>query len=217
MPRSTTPTSLTGPGGGGRAELGADLAGDRDVLRALFARRDNPYAGADLSSARRIDTLLWGSSAILALALLPLAPPTDAVGAAGWPVALGFVVAALGAAAWARDDRRRVTFNQLLAVSYGLLVGVGVLVWLAGGHDSPYGYLLILVFGSGVGVHPPRRALVFLLALAAVVCAPLAYHGWSRGLAVDVAAYLLLLVALSMVLIIFVGYVRVQRLGLRSS
>ena len=63
------------------------LSGDPEPLRAtirgLFVKRDDPYAGADLTNAKRLGALLYVIGGVIALVIVPLAPPTAAIGRAG--------------------------------------------------------------------------------------------------------------------------------------
>ena len=65
--------------------------GLQSSLRGYFARREDPYAGGDLANARRLGTIIWALLVFLVALLLPLSPPDDAIGDAGWAVAVGFV------------------------------------------------------------------------------------------------------------------------------
>lgn len=187
----------------------------RRLLRAVFAGREDPYAGADLTTSRQIVGLLCGLAALLTLAFLPLSHPTDAIGGFGWVVALLIAVVAMAAVHWLLDMRHRLTFDALLAVSYlGVLV-TGVLVWLAG-RDSVYQELLILWVGSGVGVHPPRRALPFLGVVLLVSGLPLLYDGWTADAARHFASHGLLWCAVGLALSLLVSATRAQRTELRA-
>src|SRR5262245_11382098 len=53
---------------------------------------DDPNAGADMDNASRIESLLWTLSAALMIALLPISPPTEAIGDAGWALAAAVIV-----------------------------------------------------------------------------------------------------------------------------
>jgi hypothetical protein len=185
------------------------------ILRASFRRSDDPYAGADLSAARRIGALLAALSAVLACAFGPMSPPTAMIGTAGWAV-LALFVAGCGAAVWwLAGASHSVTFNQLLAISYAGVAGVAVLEWLAGGHSS-YAALFMLWLGSGVGVHPPRRAAPFLLVVLAAGALPLVYDGWDGETARAIATDGLLWLAIGSVLLVLIASIRGQRVHLRS-
>lgn len=185
------------------------------ALGALFARRDDPYAGADLGTSRRIVGLIWALTVLLTLALLPLSPPTDAIGSAGWIPAVGIV--ALGAAGVHQllDPRRFVTFDHLLAISYLGIAQTALLVWLAG-EGSGYRELFLLWVGSGVGVHPPRRGLKFLATALAASALPILYAGWASQDAGDLAAHALLWCAVGLALVTLVASTRAQRTALRT-
>lgn len=186
----------------------------RELVLASFRRSADPYAGADPSAARRIAALLAGLSAVLACAFGPMSPPTEMIGAAGWIVLAAFVLACAAVVWWLASDRP-VTFNQLLAISYGGVAGVVVLEWLAGGHSS-YAALFMLWLGSGVGVHPPRRAGPFLLVVLVAGALPLVYNGWDSEMARAIATDALLWLAIGTVLLVLIASVRGQRVHLRS-
>jgi serine phosphatase RsbU (regulator of sigma subunit)/anti-sigma regulatory factor (Ser/Thr protein kinase) len=184
-------------------------------LGALLARRDDPYAGADLGTARRIVGLLWALTLVLTLALFPLHPPTDAIGGAGWIPAALIVIASAAGVHRLLDPRRTVTFDHLLAISYLGIAQTALLVWLAG-EESGYRELFLLWVGSGVGVHPPRRGLKFLATALLAGALPLVYDGWSAHAAGDAAAHALLWCAVGLALVTLVAATRSQRTALRT-
>src|ERR687885_2257194 len=100
-----------------------------EVLRAAFRRSADPYAGADISAARRICALLAVLSAALTCAFGPMDPPTEAIGAGGWAVLAAFVFACLAGVRHLADPERPVTFDGLLVFSYTGVAGVAVLEW----------------------------------------------------------------------------------------
>ena len=179
-------------------------------------RQDDPYAGADRANAGRIVAALWLLSAILSLCFLPLDPPTEAIGSAGWIVA-GVLIAAsvVGARHLLRRDPP-LDFNELLGLSYLGLAQVAILTWLGGGAGSAYETLYLLWVGSGMGIHPPRRAFAFLAATGVAAALPLAYDGWSGATAADIGAQYLVWAALGVIVLALMLYVRGQRVKLRS-
>lgn len=187
----------------------------RDI-RGLFAKRADPYAGADLASARRMTALIWVLGAIVAIALLPLAPTADSMGIAAWAAVLGMAASTVGVCALLIDPRRTVTFEMLLAMGYMALGFLVLAQWLTGGTESPLRELYLLNLLGTVCVHPPRRAGTFMLFSAAAVAAPLAYEGWSHVAAVDVAARGSLWFSLAFAGLILMSYVRRQRVTLRE-
>jgi serine phosphatase RsbU (regulator of sigma subunit)/anti-sigma regulatory factor (Ser/Thr protein kinase) len=188
---------------------------DRRAIRRAFAREDDPYAGADATAARRLVPLLVALCTLLTLAFLPMMPPTDALGNAGWAVAAALILGQLATIRWLVDRTKEATFNQLLVVAYAGVGGVVVLEWLAGGH-SPYALLFMLWLATGVGVHPPRRAVPFLAVVLVADALPLLYEPAGDDTARDVAATELLWLAVGVVLMLLIANVRSQRLQLRS-
>jgi anti-sigma regulatory factor (Ser/Thr protein kinase)/putative methionine-R-sulfoxide reductase with GAF domain len=186
-----------------------------NLLRASLARRDDPYAGADVAVARRVVPLLVLLNAVLTAAFLPMAPPDEAIGGAGWAVAGAIVLAQLVAVRRLVHPVRGASFNELLAIAYAGVAGVALLEWLAGGH-SPYMMLYLLWVGAGVGVHPPRRAAVFLLVVLAAGALPLAYDEVTGAELRDVATTSLLWLAIGLVLMVLMATVRAQRVELRT-
>src|SRR5439155_16599653 len=157
-------------------------------IRSLFARRPDPYAGADLASARRMTGLIWVLGTIVGIALLPLSPVVGSIGALGWAAIGVMTLCALAACRWLTDPRRQVSFDLLLGLSYVSMAFLVLAQWLTGGADSPLRELYLLSLLGGVCVHSPRRSGLFLIVSAAAMCSPLAYDGWSRATAVDLAA-----------------------------
>ncbi|MDQ6914248.1 MAG: GGDEF domain-containing protein [Actinomycetota bacterium] len=144
------------------------------VLRRALARREDPYAGANLELVRRLGAVMLAVTAGLAAILLPLVPPTGHVGLSGWAIAsAAFGVLALGAARMVKV--RELNPDEALAWCYAAVAAITVLVWLTGGRDSP-DYSLVLLWAGYMGAsHPPRRVAIFLLAVVAAGLAPLAY------------------------------------------
>jgi serine phosphatase RsbU (regulator of sigma subunit)/anti-sigma regulatory factor (Ser/Thr protein kinase) len=188
---------------------------ERRRLRAMLTKRTDPYAGADLSAARRLVALLWSLATALTVAMFPLSPPTAAIGRAGWIVALLIVGTSVLGVRLLRDSRRSVSFEQLLVVSVIGLVETTILVWLAG-EGSSYQELYLVWIGAGVGVHPPRRGLLFLAAALVLSALPLWWDGWTDDGAREIAAHALLWCAIGAVLMVFIAYTRAQRVELRS-
>jgi diguanylate cyclase (GGDEF)-like protein len=184
-------------------------------IRTLFARRSDPYAGADLASARRMIALTWVLGTIVGIGLVPLSPVVGTIGALGWAAIGVMTLCAFATCRWLIDPRRNVSFDLLLALSYMAMAFLALAQWLTGGADSPLRELYLLAMLNGVTVHPPRRAAVFLIASAVAMCSPLAYGGWSRATAVDLVARGALWFSLAFVAIVLMAYVRGQRVALR--
>jgi len=172
------------------------------------------YEGGDHENAALMIALICTLSSLLAAAFLPIDPPDDAIGDAGWALALALIAAGLVAGRVLRVRRPQPGFDALLATSYAGLFGVGVLEWLAGGTATAYTQLTLLWLGSAMGGHPISRALPFLAVTAAVTAAPLLYIGWSAELAQDLAASFLFTASLGVLVFVLMSYVRAQRVEL---
>lgn len=174
---------------------------------------EDPYAGADLPSSRNATAVLVGLHGFLVLVLLPLFPPTEALGAeAGWVLALAGAVMNLAAAAWllrARDVR----FGRMLALAYAGIAQL-VLLQVLAQTVLPYQALMLIWVGAGA-VQPPRRAVPLLVVLLAATLAPIA-TGEPSAETRDLIGRALLFAAIGLVLIAYVAYVRAQRIILRA-
>jgi diguanylate cyclase (GGDEF)-like protein len=184
----------------------------RKTVSAMFARSDDPYQGADLSTLRRAAAALLALTALLSAAFLPLDPPTEAIGWAGWPLAGAAVLATL--AAVRELLRRQAGFDAWLAASYLAAAQLAVLVWLAGGVSSDYEDLYLFALGAGL-IHPPRRAFAHLGFVLACLALPLLYEGSNSVVEAKVAAEGVLLVAVAAVLCTYLFHVRQQRFQLQ--
>ena len=183
-------------------------------VRLLFAKVDDPYAGGDPPTARRLGALLWLVATGVAVALLPLSPPDEAIGGWGWVVAV--VCLAAGLACARTLARREVGWNAMLATSYLGTAQVALLHWLAGGHGAPYAELYLIVALYAGALHPPRRLLGVLAAIALASAAPLAYDAATAEAVSRIAVRLLLLSALTFLAASLMRSVRAQRVGLRD-
>src|SRR4051812_9815119 len=150
-------------------------AESRSRLRALFARAEDPYAGADIQLARRFATGLWVFGTVVVAVLELFFPPVKVFGNAGWIVAaIGFVVAFAIVRVLA-DQRRQISFNFLFATQFVGLLLIALTQHGAGGRAAPYHELLMFQLTGAALMHPPRRVFVFLLAVAAAMFAPFVY------------------------------------------
>ena len=185
-------------------------------LRALRTAQADQYSGADPENAARLVALLCLLIGFLTFAFLPLDPP-NARGWFGWPLAIASAVVNVIVARRLLRASPPPPFRLLLTLSYAGLLQIALLCWLAGGAATAYQSLLLLWLGAGMGIHPPRRALAFLLATAAVVSLPLLYDGWSSSAAANIAASLLLWAALGTAMMVLMVGVRAQRVRLRAA
>jgi diguanylate cyclase (GGDEF)-like protein len=188
----------------------------RQALRRAWRGEGDPYAGADPRNATRLVGVLALLSATLAALYLPLDPPTEAIGAAGWPLAGAVTSAGIAGSLALLRRSEPLGFDFLLGISYLGLVQVLVLGWLAGWTDSAYRELTMLWIGTAAGIHPVRRALTFLAVAAVSAFAPLVVEGWTGAAAADTGADVILWVALGLVLLGLMTYVRAERVRLRD-
>src|SRR5437764_5497742 len=96
---------------GTKADTKSDDGPPAGGLRYLLRRREDPYAGADLDLARRMAAALYVIGADAVLVILPLAPPTKAIGGAGWAVGIAVVLCCFAGAARLRRAPARVSVN----------------------------------------------------------------------------------------------------------
>ena len=174
------------------------------------------YAGSDIDSARRFAGVLWLVGLAASTPLIVLFPPTVSAGAP-----LGYLTVAVVTVLpllWVRAIARRpeiVTFDSLLATSYGALGVVVLLQWLAGGRDAPYHELFVLPLIGVAMVHPPRRIAIFLALVCVGTALPQVYAPsdaeWG-GIIGQLAVWAAVATLFGMVM----GSVRAQRVGLKD-
>ena len=189
--------------------------GLRATLRAAFARTADTYAGGDLELARRLGRVLTTASTLIALVLLPFAPPTKAIGQAGWIVGAGLVLISLASVALERFTGT-YDWNKILIANYSGVVQIGAAQWLAGAH-APYRELFLLSSIYVAGVHPPRRVAVFLGVVAAVTIVPLFFVPWDPILVGSTIALVLIWTALATVASMAMLDARTERIGRRRA
>ncbi|HEY7632345.1 MAG TPA: GGDEF domain-containing protein, partial [Thermoleophilaceae bacterium] len=182
------------------------------VIRQAFARREDPYAGGDIALACRLDGILTAAGTVVALMLIPLAPPTVAIGAAGWLVAAAVALMSGASSVYDRVKAGGRNWNTLLAWNYVGVVQIGIVQWLAG-IQAPYRDLFMLSTAFVGGLHPPRRLLPFLGVVNAVTLLPLLFEPWDSQLAGSIIALVILWSALALVASIANSSARMHRIG----
>jgi diguanylate cyclase (GGDEF)-like protein len=184
--------------------------GWRGVLNVSSA---DYYALSEMDLARRAAGLFWLIGALIALILLPSAPP-DASSVGSWGWLIGVVIGAISLSLGARllRPRAEVGIRELLLHSLYAVLGVAVLMWLSDGSE-PYAELLLLGVIYFAAVHPPRRVLLFLLLVGAVLASPELYDP-ERSTLPDELGRFLVWSSLALVATAFTARVRLQRAGL---
>ncbi len=183
----------------------------RALLATAFSRSGDPYAGGDLELARRLGQILATASTAIALLLLPLAPPTAAIGQAGWLAGCGLVLISVVSVALERFTGT-YSWNHILFANYAGVLQIGLAQWLAGAH-APYRELFVLSAVYVAGVHSPRRVVVFLGVVAAVTGAPLFFTPWDPLLVGSTVALVLIWTALSVAAGTAMLQARLTRIG----
>jgi diguanylate cyclase (GGDEF)-like protein len=179
------------------------------ILRHLFARTTDPYAGADLGNARRLGSALLVIGTVITVALFPFAPPDEAMGDAGWAVAAAIVALNLMGARQIRATS--TSFRVLLVAGYVAMVQLAVLKWLAGGSPL-YDQLFLLAFIFAATAHPPRVAAAVLGFGSVAFLSSLAYTEFSSDQLAGAVVQLLIWWGLSVVTMALMMGVRAQRL-----
>src|SRR3954470_2527435 len=173
---SAVPIRCSGNGMGTSAETTAQSG-----LRGLFRRREDPYAGADRERSARLASAMRIFGALLACVALPMAPPTHAIGTAGWAIAGALILGSVVSAARTSLGSARAPHSDLLAYSYVPLGGVATIEWLAGGRSSPYHQIFILGVVNVAMGHTPRRFAAYVPAYLVALAAPFAYGPWTAS------------------------------------
>ena len=171
----------------------------------------DPYEGVDLPNAARFAGLGWAIAVAITLGFIPFFPPTDAVGDAGWPLAIATVVVLGGAVLFAVT--RSVSGAGLFATSFAGIAIVTLLAWLAG-TQSPYSHLYLFIVMSTALVQPPKRLALVVAVVAVARFLPAVYDsdGMRYG---DAAVETLLWTGLAAFLYVLMVQLREQRAALQ--
>ncbi len=195
----------------------AHVASLRGAARAILSDLDDPAMGVDLTIATFMAAALWIIGGTIVALLLVVAPPTQAVGWAGWiPAALLLAVSFYLALRRGRSERAP-TVDELLAGSYLAVIGIALLEWLAGGREAPYHHLFMFPVIFVAAVQTRGRVLLFLAVLTLALGTPIAYEGFTPRDVLDIATQLVLLLALGVAARLLFAVIRIQRAGLRSA
>ena len=174
-----------------------------------------PRAGEGVGNAQRIGAVVWALLVALVLVLVPLNPPTEAIGMGGW--VLGGALVAAGVAAVILLARLRLaSLSALLFVSYLTASGLGVMQWLSGGVGAPYRGLLLLPLLFVSVTQPPRKLAAFMGFVLLVLSAPFVYDTWDLTSAESSGATLVIWCALAAGANVLMGGVRAQQSALQT-
>ena len=126
-------------------------------MRGYLAR--GGYRGADMELVRRVTEITAFLSALVIIALAPLAAPDAPLGApAGWSI-LCVVVGGLVLLGLRLERTTEFKPDTALTLHYAGLACVALVIWLSDGRQSPYTTLFLLWLTVAGASHPPRRAL----------------------------------------------------------
>ncbi len=188
----------------------------RSALRqigAWFAPREDPYAGGDMDNAARIGGLLWAMGAALIVLLLPISPPTDAIGDLGWLIAIAIVLSELSFIYALRRSWIQ-SWDALFLAACLSLAGMTLLQWLAGGTFAPYERLYLLPVLFVATLNPPRRITAFMLLVLLALFSPYIYQGWNSEAAGSSFASYVVWWVIAITGSLLMSGVRAQRLNL---
>jgi diguanylate cyclase (GGDEF)-like protein len=184
-------------------------------IRELFARKADPYEGADIALARRFAVGSWVFGTLVVIVLNIFFPPTRVLGDAGWLVAATSYVIVFGMVAVIADKRRTVGFDFLYMTAFVGTAMIAVTQHAAGGRIAPYHELYMFqLIGVGL-VHPPRRVLAFLLFIAAAMFAPMVYAS-STAEPGEITTQLFLWTGLALLMTLLMRTIRAQRFALQQ-
>lgn len=182
-------------------------------FRGLFARSDDPYAGADLALGRRFAAGSWLFGTVVVLVLEIFFPPTRVLGDAGWLLAAAGFVVALGLIRMLANPAREVGFDFLYMTAFVGTALIAVTQHGAGGRVAPYHELYMFQLIGAALMHPPRRVALFLGFVVAAMFAPVLYAP-STSEPGEIVTELLLWSGLALLMMLLMRTIRLQRLAL---
>jgi diguanylate cyclase (GGDEF)-like protein len=190
--------------------------GENVSIRELFARRENPYEGADAGLARRFAVAMWVFGTLVVAVLNVFFPPTKALGdVAGWSIAgVGYLVVFALIAVMA-DKRREIGFDFLYATGFLGVFLIAISQHGAGGRIAPYHELFMFQLIGAALMHPPRRVAGFLAFVAVALFAPLVYAPATAEPG-EIATELFLWTGLALLMMLLMATIRSQRLALQK-
>lgn len=188
------------------------MADRRKRLQWLQLGSD-PYAGLDLTNARRVGGLVWALAVLLEALLFLLEPPDQAW---RWAVAAVLLLASAAGAGLLISARWTPVPRGLLAANYANVVLLAALQYLSGAPASPLGELFVLWVVFTAAVHPAARVIPFFVVTALLAAAPLLYLRPTLSAAEAIGARVLVWAAMALLAVVLLRRVRLQRLALRD-
>lgn len=164
---------------------------------------------ADMAIARVMSGLFWLMGGAVTAVLLPLEPPTDAIGDAGWALAVVGVIACF--VVGVRHFDPAVSIRRIYVAGFVATGMIAALEWLAGGRETSYHYLYMLPVLFAAAAQSPRRVTIFAATVAVVIWVPLLYEGTERAVIVDIATQLVTLFSLGAAVWALFVVLRMQR------
>jgi diguanylate cyclase (GGDEF)-like protein len=190
--------------------------GERLSIRALFARREDPYEGADAALARRFAVALWVFGTLVVAVLNVFFPPTQALGeVAGWSIAAASYLVVFALIAYMADKRREVGFDFLYAIGFLGVFLIAISQHGAGGRIAPYHELFMFQLIGAALMHPPRRVAMFLAFVAVALFAPLVYAPATAEPG-EIVTELFLWTGLALLMMMLMATIRSQRVQLQK-
>ncbi|HEY8584100.1 MAG TPA: GGDEF domain-containing protein [Capillimicrobium sp.] len=179
------------------------------------SRRAYMAAALDMRLMRRVIAIAYALTGLCSLVVLAFVPPVELVGtAAGWAIGLGYV-AFCAVASWWVLRSGRITLPAVYASSLAMLVGLGLVGWVAQDGDL-YTSVPLLVLIVVAAVFPPREVAI-ALAVALVAQLPaLAAIGADTDSVVELLLHFFIFGCLCALALLWTAGIRLQGAAMHS-
>ena len=137
--------------------------------------REDAYRGAQRDLIYRGSGVLSIVGSATSLVLMAFYPPTVALGAVGWALAVPTAVLSIVLGGRSYTLRYRPSITSVYRSSFIGIAQIALLQWLAGGGDAPYIQLLMLPMLGAAAGHPLRRCVPVALFASLAALSPLLY------------------------------------------
>jgi diguanylate cyclase (GGDEF)-like protein len=179
-----------------------------------IARREADYESADRQTATRAGTVVWTVALLLLLLMLPLSPPHNAIGNAGWIVAGAIAAVGIGFCWWLTRPGTEIGVDAQLGVAYAAVTAFALMQWLAGGVEPPYEEAMVLPLLFVAAMHPLRRLIPFAVFVGCALAAPLLYDTWEHRADADSLVTFVIWCGLAVMTYVLMSSARRQRVNL---